>query len=223
MKIQGNCAKCPFQKSERYCNAVNGRAPEFCSSLLYREAVERSLETFRSSDEIMTFAAQAARQEAVCYGPSPYDPNRSMPLKPRIMEIIEFCQRQGYHKLGLAFCSGLSGEALALVRILESHGFEVVSVVCKVGCTDKGFLGLDKSETIDHGDHESMCNPIAQAMVLNEAGTQFNLMLGLCVGHDSLFFKYADAMTTVVAVKDRLLGHNPLTALYSGYYGFLKR
>ena len=220
---QGKCAQCPFKKSERYCNAVNGRAPEFCSSLLYRQAVERSLETFRGSEEIMAFAAQAARQEAACYGVSPYDPDRSTPLKPRIMEIIEFCQKQGYQKLGLAFCSGLSGEALALARILESHGFEVVSVVCKVGCTDKRFLGLSDGDKIDRGGHESMCNPIAQAMVLNEAGTQFNLMLGLCVGHDSLFFKYADAMTTVVAVKDRLLGHNPLAALYSNYYGFLKR
>jgi uncharacterized metal-binding protein len=44
------------------------------------------------------------------------------------------------------------------------------------------------------------------------------------VGHDSLFFKFADAPTTVLAVKDRVTGHNPLAAIYlSGtYYQKLK-
>ena len=52
--------------------------------------------------------------------------------------------------------------------------------------------------------------------------TDFNLMLGLCVGHDSMFLKYSEALVSVIAVKDRLLGHNPLAALYSGYYAFLE-
>ena len=69
-----------------------------------------------------------------------------------------------------------------------------------------------------------MCNPIGQAMIMNEAKTQFNVVLGLCVGHDSLFFKYSEALCTVLAVKDRLLGHNPLAAIYTSdsYYKFLK-
>ena len=50
---------------------------------------------------------------------------------------------------------------------------------------------MKDSEKIHIGEHESMCNPILQAMLLNEAGTQFNIVLGLCVGHDSLFFRYA--------------------------------
>jgi uncharacterized metal-binding protein len=60
-----------------------------------------------------------------------------------------------------------------------------------------------------------MCNPVLQAMVLNKGKTEFNVLLGLCVGHDSLFFKYAEAPCTVLAVKDRLLGHNPLAAIYN--------
>ena len=65
-----------------------------------------------------------------------------------------------------------------------------------------------------------MCNPIGQAMVLNEAGTDFNIMLGLCVGHDTLFFKYIEGPVTVLAVKDRVTGHNPLGPIYcaKGYY-----
>jgi len=51
------------------------------------------------------------------------------------------------------------------------------------------------------------------------------VLLGLCVGHDSLFFKHATAMGTVLAVKDRLLGHNPLAAIfqYESYYRYLKK
>jgi uncharacterized metal-binding protein len=59
-----------------------------------------------------------------------------------------------------------------------------------------------------------MCNPITQAEILNEAGTDFNVLVGLCVGHDSLFLKNAEALTTVLVTKDRVLGHNPVAALY---------
>jgi len=69
-----------------------------------------------------------------------------------------------------------------------------------------------------------MCNPIYQARLLNNEKTEFNILLGLCVGHDSLFFKYAEAPNTVLAVKDRVTGHNPLAAIYlsQSYYQKIK-
>jgi uncharacterized metal-binding protein len=74
------------------------------------------------------------------------------------------------------------------------------------------------------GTNEAMCSPISQAKLLNYEKTDLNVLLGLCVGHDSLFFKYAEAPTTVLAVKDRVTGHNPLAAvyLYNSYYQKLK-
>lgn len=53
-----------------------------------------------------------------------------------------------------------------------------------------------------------------------QAGTHFNIMLGLCIGHDSLFLKFVEGLTTVFAVKDRVTGHNPIAALYTSksYY-----
>jgi uncharacterized metal-binding protein len=65
-----------------------------------------------------------------------------------------------------------------------------------------------------------MCNPIGQALLLNNENTDLNIILGLCVGHDSLFIKYSNAPVTVFAVKDRVLAHNPLGALYlaDSYY-----
>ena len=60
----------------------------------------------------------------------------------------------------------------------------------------------------------NMCNPILQAKLLNTEKTQLNVVVGLCVGHDSLFYKYSDALCTTLVTKDRVLGHNPVAALY---------
>jgi len=131
----------------------------------------------------------------------------------------------GYKKLGIAFCGGLHKEALSLTQILENQGFEVVSVVCKAGCTPKENIGIKDEEKIHIGEFESMCSPIAQATILNEEETDFNILLGLCVGHDSLFLKYSKAYGTALVAKDRVLGHNPCAALYTtgSYYARMLR
>ena len=69
----------------------------------------------------------------------------------------------------------------------------------------------------------NMCNPILQAKLLNHHHTQLNVVIGLCVGHDSLFYRHAEALTTTLIAKDRVLGHNPAAALYqaNGYYAKL--
>jgi uncharacterized metal-binding protein len=55
--------------------------------------------------------------------------------------------------------------------------------------------------------------------------TELNVVVGLCVGHDSLFLKHAEAPCTVLVVKDRVTGHNPLGAIATsyGYYSQVKR
>jgi uncharacterized metal-binding protein len=120
----------------------------------------------------------------------------------------------------VAFCVGLSKEAMMVEKIFNKNGFEVVSVSCKAGRTSKTLIGLSDEEQVIRGRDEAMCNPVFQANLLNHEGTDFNVLLGLCVGHDSLFFKYAQAPTTVLAVKDRVTGHNPLAAVYlsESYY-----
>ena len=85
-------------------------------------------------------------------------------------------------------------------------------------------FGVRDDQKISIGHFEAMCNPVLQAFVLNEEQSEFNVLMGLCVGHDSLVFKYAKAPCTVLAVKDRLLGHNPLAAIYNidSYYRAIK-
>ena len=220
----GTCAKCPFKNPERICDQPDGKAPPFCSTHKYADIIEKARDIYVNDPMIRKLAHESALQEASCYAPSEYDPHMNVPLKCRIQETVEFAKRMGYKRLGLAFCMGLPAEGAALAKILESHGFEVVSAACKVGGLEKSIIdiGLD-DRVFPWRAHESMCNPVAQAMILNEEKTEFNLMLGLCVGHDTMFLKYSEAPVTVVAVKDRLLGNNPLAALYSGYYAFLKK
>ena len=119
---------------------------------------------------------------------------------------------------------GLAKEAGIVADILKERGFEVVSVLCKAGRTPKELIGITDEEKIYQGTDEAMCNPIFQAKLLNHEKTEFNILLGLCVGHDSIFFKYAQAPTTVLAVKDRVTGHNPLAAIYlsDSYYRKIK-
>lgn len=138
----------------------------------------------------------------------------------RVKETLELCRRMGYHRIGLAFCGGLKKEAKIMSDLLERQGFEVVSVMCKAGGRDKCMAGVPEEHKIHPGRFEAMCNPIFQAKLLNRQQTEFNIALGLCVGHDSLLYKYSEALVTTLIAKDRVLAHNPAGALYcaDGYY-----
>jgi len=138
----------------------------------------------------------------------------------RVEEIMDFARRCGYGRLGLAHCIGLQGEASVVKRIFEANGLRTEAVACKAGALPKELIGLGAADKVSAGAFESMCNPIGQARLLADAGTELNVLLGLCVGHDSLFFKHSVAPVTVLATKDRVLGHNPLAAIYQadGYY-----
>ncbi len=138
----------------------------------------------------------------------------------RVEETMEFARRIGVTKLGIAFCVGLKDEARVLSRVFAANGFEVESIACKTGAISKEEIGLEDSQKVRPGAFEAMCNPIAQARVLNAAGTGLNVVFGLCVGHDSLFIKHSEAPVTCLVAKDRVLAHNPVGALScaNGYY-----
>jgi uncharacterized metal-binding protein len=132
----------------------------------------------------------------------------------RVEEIVQFAKRMGFRKIGIANCISFVDHAYVLSGILESHGFEVVSVACKNGNIPKEDLGIADHEKIRPGQFEALCNPVSQAELLNAHGCELNVVMGLCVGHDSLFFKHAQGLTTVLVAKDRVLGHNPVMALH---------
>ena len=163
--------------------------------------------------ETRMLALAAARTESTGY------PNRT-----RVEEVMDFARRIGASKLGIAHCIGLCAEAAALLEILEAHDFEVLTLACKCSDLSKEDVGLADDEKVHPGRYEALCNPLAQAEIFNRRKTELNVLVGLCVGHDTLFFRYSEAPVTVLVAKDRRLGHNPVAALYqsNAYYKWLK-
>lgn len=218
-----HCSECGLGRADKACYAPPGRSPDFCPTVHCADVIERAVQCYEDP-ETLAFAKQASIQEAEGYADRDARPWVKKPCKTRLEETWEFARRMGYRRIGLAFCIGLSSEARRVAKLLREHGFEVVSVMCKVGAVNKERIGVQDRQKIRPGGHESMCNPIAQALLLNEADTDLNVLLGLCVGHDALFLKHAKAPCTVLAVKDRVTGHNPLAALYTleSYYERLR-
>lgn len=187
-----NCAMCGIHA----CKNNLKNAPQNCPSL--DENIEKIKEIYKTEENYTI--AKISTKLSTEYG------------RTRIEETMDFAKQCGYKKIGLAFCSALANEAKIIDKIFTYNGFETESIICKVG-------GISK-DIVDLSDSRTMCNPITQAEFLNKAKTDFNVIIGLCVGHDSLFIKYSEAPVTVLAVKDRVLAHNPLGAVYlsDGFY-----
>ena len=192
------CAYC--QKHSCHKNEME-KAPQNCPTKNEKKELEEISKVYNDKENY-NIAKASAEVVMDNYG-----------TKPRVKEIIDFCNKMKYKKIGLAFCVGLSKEASIFAQILRKHGFEVESIICKVGNVNRKNIGINDCDV-------PMCNPIAQAEFLNKEKTEFNIVLGLCVGHDTLFFKYSKAPVTVLVVKDRALAHNPLGAIYlaDSYY-----
>ena len=207
------CAKC----TKVVCDSrQSDQGPANCPTKTRRDFIKQVAAEY-DKPEVREFARQSSIQEFECYMNLPEGVTTRYP---RVEETAQFAKKMGYRKLGIAFCDGLRNEAKILTKILENRGFDVVSVCCKAGAIPKERIGITEEQKIaGPGAWESMCSPITQAEILNSEETEFNIVVGLCVGHDSLFFKYAKAPTTVLIAKDRVFGHNPAAGLYlSGSY-----
>lgn len=183
----------------------------------------------KTSQEVINSAAKKYRMDEVkrIYIPATitekeaYETVRGvrMAVRPRIKELIEFGKLVHAKKIGIAFCAGMRDESARIVNILEKVGFTVASALCKCGGIDKTKLNVAKEYKIGNpSKFEAGCNPVLQAELLNNAGTDINVIVGLCLGHDMLFTMNSKAPVTTLIVKDRLLGHNPVIVLYSNYH-----
>lgn len=145
----------------------------------------------------------------------------------RMDSTIEFMKTRGFKKIGVAYCSGLTREGRIAEAAFRKAGFETVSVGCKVGGfdffeiagrPDDRIFGIEPhapgSLAEDGKPRRASCDPIGQALLLNREKVEFNVVIGLCVGHDTLFLKYADAPCTILVAKDRLHNHAPCCDLY---------
>lgn len=189
------------------CDKQDKTYPDFCLTTENKDdkIMEEALALYQEEEnhKVMIHAADV---EAEFYG-----------MMTRVEEIVEFAKRMEFKKLGIATCVGLINESRILAKILRKNGFEVFGIACKAGAVDKAAVGIKES---CRKVGTNMCNPINQAKRLNAESTELNIVMGLCVGHDSLFYKYSEALVTTLVAKDRVLAHNPAAALYTSnsYY-----
>ena len=217
------CAVCPVEVPERICRREKGKAPGNCPSTRSPEMIKETLKILEDP-QVMEAVRQASIQEGEAYGDRDKGYAHIHPIKPRIQETVEFAKKMKFRRICLIFCIGMRKEAEIIHKIFSDNGFETISVMCKAGAVSKEEIGLLREQQIDPENFEAMCNPILQALTANEHQSEMNVLFGLCVGHDALFLRYAEAFNTVLASKDRLLAHNPLAAIYQydSYYRYLK-
>ena len=198
--------------------------PGYCPSEREAELIEESFRKYTGEDADGQLARAAAVVEGLCYQPVPGSDAVNARWT-RVEDTIALASLMGWKKIGIATCIGLLDESERLTEILRAQGFEPLSVCCKAGSIDKLALGLEEKNKVRPGSFEPACNPVAQAQMLNRAGAQMNLIVGLCVGHDMLFAKHSEAPVSTLVVKDRVTGHNPVAVLYGQnfYYKRLQK
>ena len=204
-----SCTTCGLQS----CHKRDKDLPKQCltTTKIKEKEIEKVLELYRNDPLISKLAKTAAVLEGTYYG-----------KLTRVEEIIQFAKRIGAKKVGIATCVGLIEESKIFARLLEHHGFQTYGVLCKVGGRDKTEIGIPEELKVLKGCHESLCNPIMQAKLLAKEKTDLNVVVGLCVGHDSLFMKYSKAPVTKLITKDRVTGHNPAAPLYLSKFYYAK-
>ena len=200
-----SCVDC----GAKSCQAPGNEYPPFClTTHMDPKTLEEAMACYQEEENHrIAVAAAEVEYEHYC-------------KHTRVEEIMDFARKIGAKKIGIATCVGLLRESRTLAAIFRQNGFTVYGVGCKAGAQPKVSIGIPEA-CCAIGPH--MCNPILQAKLLNEAKTDLNVVVGLCVGHDSLFYKYSEAITTTAVTKDRVLGHNPVAALYTAesYYSKL--
>jgi len=202
-----SCADCGFLN----CYRREKRFPEFCPGEgMEKTEREALVDSYNADGEDARAARAAAEVEGLYYG-----------RLTRVEEVLAFARRIGARRIGLATCVGLIEETRIFSRILKNNGFEPYAALCKIGSVDKCETGIPDDLKLRPGNFEGACNPLLQARALEEWGTELNVVIGLCVGHDALFTRHSKALVTTLIVKDRVLAHNPAAALYTGnsYYG----
>lgn len=141
----------------------------------------------------------------------PYAPDGK--TRNRVEELVAYAKSQGWSRIGIASCVSLTKESQRLARILRENGLEAELVCCRVGAIDYGEIGLGKA----HPERfAAICNPVAQARLLNARKVDLVAQVGLCIGHDLILQHECEAPVTTLVVKDRALDHHPVRALREG-------
>ncbi len=181
---------------------------ENCPIKISPDLQKKAIELYETDDFIIrsNFAATIANSQGTV---------------PRLRSIIEYAKAMGFKKLGIASCGALQTETLKTAEILIHYSFDVSSVCCPTGINKQinveipeDFLFYSKR---GYNFERVTCNPVAQALLLNKAKTDMNIIIGLCVGHDVTFTQLSEAPVITLVAKDWVIPHNSSETLNSLY------
>ena len=172
----------------------------FCVSKgLNQEIIDESLKEYKKKKNQKVMQASAETEfEYYCQAT-------------RVEETMLWAKKLGAKKIGIASCVGLLKRRVGHWQqffgkmVLRYMVLAVKPVKCQ-----RQPLGLTK----DVMPLVLICViRFCRQRYLICVKTDINIVMGLCVGHDSLFYKYSKALTTTLVTKVGVLGHNPVAAL----------
>ncbi|MFC1941008.1 DUF1847 domain-containing protein [Chloroflexota bacterium] len=186
---------CPKQGCWR---GIGKGIPKYCQANNFIREIETSTNEYHKPEAIALYKAASIVGQ------------HNNGMTPRIKEAVIFAKELKLERIGFAACSSMEWEMPVIEKLFAKEGFQVFTVSCQIGRVNAESRGVPEVQ----GFVRSTCNPIAQAEILNSEDTQLNFILGLCMGHDSLFTKYSKAPVSTLIVKDRVTGNNPAAAIY---------
>jgi hypothetical protein len=165
MKDTGRCAMCKLDK--RICMKEEGRAPVFCSTVLYPEAIKKSAGEYQKP-EIKEFARQASLQESECYINRDSEPFFPYPVKPRLQERVPADIRAAG---GIARMA----DPVVVLRIMDSVTIPVMAK-CRIG----HFVEAQvlQSLGVDYIDESEVLTPADDKYHINKHGFKVPFVCG---------------------------------------------
>ena len=199
------CAYCP--PTVRACRQGEAaeRGPGFCPSQVDPECIQAHARA-AFYDDPETRPGSRKLSSAACSSPRATASGRAS------RRSCKFAKRMGFRKIGIANCISFVDHAYVLSGILESHGFEVVSVACKNGNIPKEELGVADHEKIRPGQFEPLCNPVSQAELLNAPAAN-STWCSACASAMTACSSSTRGADHGAGRKGRVLAHNPIGAL----------
>ena len=173
MESKLNCMSC----GTTACEYTDREEPGFCAQGAVSSALHDEAQRLYALPDVIMQAAAMVSEETV--------------NSTRVQDTIKFANLISAIHIGIASCTIMLRETRILAKLLEQAGFCVETVGCKLESNRRADLDLEPPAR--GGEGGVVCNPIMQALLLNEAKTDLNILMGICVGHDALFCKYSDA------------------------------
>lgn len=193
MASPSNTKGCICTTTCKHFSRDSAKIPSACPTRAMPEVFEKAGETYRKEGEDARTLWKAFSRLVGTGGAS----------RSRVEHIIEFSTSAGFKTIGIAGCVRYITEMQFLRKLFAKYGFESHVAVCKMDG-----LGFDDIRIEKESDW-IICNPLAQAELLNGLQCDLNVTLGLCMGHDLIFGKYSEAYVTNLVVKEKISDDAP--------------